>query len=435
MKQKWIALALCAAMTLSLGACAPSVRTDPNAGADAPPASTSADNNTTDDEYAPFAGLFGLTAEQREEDFAYFEQTLRDSYPCWGLLERNGVDYDSILANYREMVSQSDNDFELFVAVNSALFRLGMEGHLSMLQPEWYTEFRETLTGLPEDYQRTHWRDALNTPASVENYPKLLEASIALEGDAGGSSEDFDAGGNTENVTTLIVDEGRIAYLRIASFDTSNFDEEHSQIQAFLDQVHNYEHLIVDITQNGGGSDEYWMAAIVAPLASHTLSSTNYALVRNSENTAPYLAEAFPADDLHPIDELPDLPRLEPRDRELATHFLENTLEVEPTGGGFAGKIWLLVDEYVYSSSEAFTVFCKDTGFATIVGSPTGGDGIGIDPVFLVLPNSGLIVRYSALFGLNPDGSSNEEFGTTPDLLSPAGEPPLVTALRAIRES
>ncbi len=108
---------------------------------------------------------------------------------------------------------------------------------------------------------------------------------------------------------------------------------------------------------------------------------------------------------------------------------------MEPTGGGFAGKIWLLVDEYVYSSSEAFTVFCKDTGFATIVGSPTGGDGIGIDPVFLVLPNSGLIVRYSALFGLNPDGSSNEEFGTTPDLLSPAGEPPLVTALRAIRES
>ena len=95
-----------------------------------------------------------------------------------------------------------------------------------------------------------------------------------------------------------------------------------------------------------------------------------------------------------------------------------------------------LVGEQVYSASESFAVFCKETGFATLVGSQTGGDGIGaLDPIFLQLPNSGLLVQFTMMFGLNADGSSSEEAGTTPDLLSPGTEPPLITALRAIRET
>ena len=39
---------------------------------------------------------------------------------------------------------------------------------------------------------------------------------------------------------------------------------------------------------------------------------------------------------------------------------------------------------------------------------------------------------FTMMFGLNGDGSSSEETGTTPDILSPAGEPALVTALRAM---
>lgn len=43
-------------------------------------------------------------------------------------------------------------------------------------------------------------------------------------------------------------------------------------------------------------------------------------------------------------------------------------------------------------------------------------------------------MQFTMMFGLNGDGSSSEETGTTPDILSPAGEPALVTALRAMRE-
>ncbi|MFQ7853800.1 MAG: S41 family peptidase [Flavonifractor plautii] len=91
----------------------------------------------------------------------------------------------------------------------------------------------------------------------------------------------------------------------------------------------------------------------------------------------------------------------------------------------------MLVDESVYSASESFVLFCQQTGFATLVGRTTGGDGIGaMDPVYLQLPNSGILIQYTVPFGLNPDGSSNEEMGTTPICL-PGGGTPLITALRA----
>ncbi|MFQ7454202.1 MAG: S41 family peptidase [Flavonifractor plautii] len=115
---------------------------------------------------------------------------------------------------------------------------------------------------------------------------------------------------------------------------------------------------------------------------------------------------------------------------------VSHTVEPAAKPSPFRGRIWVLVDESVYSASESFVLFCQQTGFATLVGRTTGGDGIGaMDPVYLQLPNSGILIQYTVPFGLNPDGSSNEEMGTTPDLVSPAEEPPLITALRAIGEA
>ncbi|MCG4564301.1 S41 family peptidase [Anaerosalibacter bizertensis] len=70
----------------------------------------------------------------------------------------------------------------------------------------------------------------------------------------------------------------------------------------------------------------------------------------------------------------------------------------------------------VYSAAEGFASFAKASGFATLVGERTGGDGIGIDPLFFSLPNSGLVVAFSSLLCLNPDYTINEEVQTTPDI-------------------
>lgn len=99
-------------------------------------------------------------------------------------------------------------------------------------------------------------------------------------------------------------------------------------------------------------------------------------------------------------------------------YFHISPLTIKPVDSiGFEGNIYLLVDRGVYSSTESFSVFCKDSGFATLVGETTGGDGIGIDPLLFSLPNSGIVVRFSSLLALNGDGSINEEVQTTPNVL------------------
>lgn len=52
----------------------------------------------------------------------------------------------------------------------------------------------------------------------------------------------------------------------------------------------------------------------------------------------------------------------------------------------FHGKIWVLVDEYCYSATDALVWFCKETGFATVVGTKTGGNGKGAQPYMMALP-------------------------------------------------
>jgi C-terminal processing protease CtpA/Prc len=56
--------------------------------------------------------------------------------------------------------------------------------------------------------------------------------------------------------------------------------------------------------------------------------------------------------------------------------FITAPTSVNPENSiGFKGKIFLLVYNALYSSSESFAAFCKGTGFAEIVGTNTGGDG------------------------------------------------------------
>ena len=72
------------------------------------------------------------------EDYEYLWSTLRDSYPCWGILEREGVEVERIYTTYREMVAESDSDADFYSAIYSALYLLGTNGHLSIIEPEAY---------------------------------------------------------------------------------------------------------------------------------------------------------------------------------------------------------------------------------------------------------------------------------------------------------
>ena len=416
MKRTWLSLAL--VLCLLLSGCAapeagPESRWDP-----------------------ALKNALGLTREQRLEDYDYLVKTLKDSYLCLGLRDRENPDdpAEGIFREYREMIEENDSDEAFYSAVYSTWYRLGNYGHFGIIEPEAYEEMLDWCRS-QDTTGREQWKAV--TEASEEHY-KRLGAYLEALGGGGGSWEEGEAG---ENLHTLLLPEEGIAYLKVdrflADYDP-DYQKEAQAIRDFYNAAGGCTDLILDLTENSGGSERYWQNLLAAPLADQPLSCTNYALLASSENNRPYIDNVFAPEDLHPIAELPDLPKLNRDGLEAATHFVESALRVEPAEerAAFHGRVWLLVGPSVYSASESFAVFCQATGFAELVGSRTGGDGIGaLDPILMRLPNSGILIQFTMMYGLNPDGSGSEEAGTVPDILSPAGEPALVTALRAIREA
>lgn len=98
-------------------------------------------------------------------------------------------------------------------------------------------------------------------------------------------------------------------------------------------------------------------------------------------------------------------------------------------------KFWLLVSSDSYSGADRFADVCKRTGFATVIGTNTGGAGTnGESPMYIVLPNSGLLIKFDFMYGLNEDGYCSDEFGTAPDIYNLPGKSALGTCLEEIRK-
>lgn len=229
-----------------------------------------------------------------------------------------------------------------------------------------------------------------------------------------------DKGEKPEHLYTAeIFEEYNTAYLKVPSFNSFYVDKDREGILNFLQSSSGCDALIIDIRMNGGGSTNYWMNNIVAPLTSTKLESEAFLLFRNSDYLKPFMKHKlfFKFHALKPLESLPTIDGQPEYFENNDGVFTSSKSTVKPVGQtGFSGKIYLLVDKYVFSSAEAFAVFAKSTGWATLIGTDTGGDGIGFDPVLVALPNSGLVVRFPCEMGVAPDGKPNEETATLPDI-------------------
>jgi hypothetical protein len=209
-----------------------------------------------------------------------------------------------------------------------------------------------------------------------------------------------------------ILVENKVAYLKVRSMSSRTLKADGKKIREFFHSVKDYPYLVIDIRGNGGGSDYYWRNNIVAPLISEKTSS-GVGIAFKGNYTKPFCRGRGII--TKKINRLPD--KFKNEYSLGMERFINATTSVKPSNSlNYKGKMYLLVDDKVYSSSESFAAFCRGTGFAEIVGTTTGGDGIGIDPCVLALPNSGLVVRFSLNMGINPDGTVNEKDHTKPDI-------------------
>jgi len=114
-----------------------------------------------------------------------------------------------------------------------------------------------------------------------------------------------------------------------------------------------------------------------------------------------------------------------------------HTLQPSELQTQFNGKIWMLVDENMFSAAQWVATFYKEIGFATLVGNTTGGGlafcSVAMFSNYITLPNTGIIVRYDTMLSLDPRGRPIE-YGTEPHYFNRPGMDALETVLALIEE-
>ena len=203
------------------------------------------------------------------------------------------------------------------------------------------------------------------------------------------------------------------AYIHVSTFEWGIIQYWLTQILEFFEEVEDYDHLIIDIRGNTGGNYRSWIEALVEPLISEVTSLDAYLCYRTNESSDAWREWSGLTTEVSK-DTFSNLPS-----EVLGEEFRiwEYKHSFTPDGSiDFSGDIILLIDNVVYSAAEAFTLFCKQTGFATIYGTTSGGDGLMEFPIFFCMPHSRLVLNMASALGLDDTGHSNEEYRTQPDV-------------------
>lgn len=354
-----------------------------------------------------------LTTEEKVSDFESLYKVLEENYPFFDVNKRlNGVDWLANKEKYIEMVKNTKTDEEYFNTLDNILSDLH-NGHTHMISKDGYVFFKASLEFDKEYYKP--WLDEFNKPNTISRYLGNKDGAI----NKGASTNQTADNPRPNNVSYSILIDKKVAYLSIASLDPFNIQYDMKLIKPFLESIKDYSALIIDIRGNGGGADPYWSQNLVPMLINRHISWKTYYAYRGGEFSKPFTEKVLPWIAPRPIVEIAEenLSNTPPELMDKFKYYKESELTViQKNPVGFKGKIYLLVDRNVYSSSEMFASFAKNTGFATLVGETTGGDGIGTDPLFYSLPESGYLMRFPIVMGLTADGSCEDEHKTVPDV-------------------
>ena len=261
---------------------------------------------------------------------------------------------------------------------------------------------------------------------------------------------DFEAGAGAfpevpGNIVTEIIVPGQVAYLGIRSFVACRVFDDLTTLP-FLQQVQDFDHLIIDVRGNPGGDMNYFAPAIFQRLISDTMEIRHHEFFTSGEvatrwvdawlRTVQHLdiegvyvdivpARSFAADN--------GLDMINPADLARFSYAFVTAATVGPADDGinFGGQVWLLVDGGSASASVGAALLAQSSGFATVVGTPTSGV---MNPVhsYNVLPNTGIIWRIDIGHFTDAYGRSVEEMGVIPDVLNLPGMDAIETVLAII---
>ncbi len=353
-----------------------------------------------------------LTSEQKVIDFEYLYAVLRDNYPFFGVAERKyGVNWLAKHDEYVQRLKATADDAAYYRELNSILRELH-DGHLDFSPTIKYSKFKPILDGLGPDFEP--WSRAMHRDSVRAVYWEQLLAKKDVEHKPVKKKSLPKQRGKKSYYADTLLCNGKIALMRLSSLPYEKISVDSLRIASFLSTISEADYLIIDIQGNSGGSELYWSRLVVSRLIPKPITYFSTQIVRGGEINREYCPEFFEEAESLTGEVCSGLPD------ELydGTFYLRKyPCEVAASDPiAFRGKIYLLVDRKVFSSAGGWADFCKQTGWATVVGETTGVQGIGRDPIVISLPESGLLLRYPYCNGINADGTFNGEVGVRPDI-------------------
>lgn len=353
-----------------------------------------------------------LTSDQKVIDFEYLYTVLRDNYPFFGVAERKyGVDWLAKHDEYVLRLKATADDAAYYRELNSILRELH-DGHLDFSPTIKYSKFKPILDGLGPDFEP--WSRAMHRDSVRAVYWEQLLAKKDVEHKPVKKKSLPKQRGKKSYYADTLLCNGKIALMRLSSLPYEKISVDSLRIASFLSTISEADYLIIDIQGNSGGSELYWSRLVVSRLIPKPITYFSTQIVRGGEINREYCPEFFEEAESLTGEVCSGLPD------ELydGTFYLRKyPCEVAASDPiAFRGKIYLLVDRKVFSSAGGWANFCKQTGWATVVGETTGVQGIGRDPIVISLPESGLLLRYPYCNGINADGTFNGEVGVRPDI-------------------
>lgn len=362
---------------------------------------------------------FNLSKDDYIEDFNFAYNTLKEHYPFFEVNKKlYGVDWLSNKEKYEAYIAKSKNDADFFSRMNEVLSELN-NLHTQLVPSYMGLEYYISYYSNPKctwrhDIAKIYEKDDVRRRYNINN--EVIENVINQYI----KSDDEVNKTYSKNLMTENIIKDKLAYIRISSLIGMEYiNQDRDIIINYLNEIKDYPFLIIDIRGNGGGDSRYWAYFLLPNIIDKKYETKNYLLIKSGElNKKIFEQMNFNKD----VKTFLDNSSFNDDVKKILSNFDGYTtwnISVEPNKDSirFKGKIYLLVDNGVYSSAEMLASFCKETKLATLVGSRTAGDGIGFDPMQVALPNTAFVLRFSNNMGLTESGSINELDQTMPDII------------------
>lgn len=215
--------------------------------------------------------------------------------------------------------------------------------------------------------------------------------------------------------------------LTIPSFNKLDLSEDFI-CQAFSDN-YDVENIIFDVTGNKRGNyDNDDITAVISPFGGSW--SYSYRAYYRNKNTPEKLFDK---------DEIKETEIQIYRETYRLPFYVDvtrnyNIGESTLSEGIKNARRWILVDETTSYTADFFASFASSTGWATVVGTNTKGNGTGLPFLSAVLDGKKYVLVFNSCVVENKNGDLKSIYGTIPDIKADEGRSALSVCLNMIEE-